>query len=603
MSKENIKKAIEDIKLYIDAEQVKNKIASDLGLTLKNNKCLCFNHKDKNPSMSFDLKRKKFKCFACSFSYDIFDHYQQCNNITFLEAIKSIISDFNLNIDLFINESERKPRKAPTIHETYTDKVKTYCEKRKISKKTLDYIGVKEKEGCVVFEYRNELGEHIANKYRRTKKAKGPKMWFEKDTNINTLFNMDKVDISKPLLITEGEIDCMSAIESGFTNAVSIPSGVNGTNEWLNTNWTFLEQFEEVIIWFDNDDAGKKGSKEVSNRLSNNSVKVVNCDSHNDINELLYHEGKQSVLKWIEKAKVPVLEGVTTFDLVEDFNIYEAEKLKTGIYAIDNVIIGMVFGSLNVFSGRNGAGKSTILNQIYVGEPVRQGYKVFIFSGELVGGNVKEWLISTLANEKDFLEFTSKDGYKYKRVGSSNRKDIIDKIKDKVFLYDSDDYDIDKILSKMEILAKRFGVKIFNIDNLMMIEANEKDEYKAQTNIVKKLKNFAKKYNVIVNLVAHPRKSQNSEINKDDVSGSANITNVSDYITTIERKFNEDGTDDVTKLSILKNRHTGKNVAVELKYDSVRHRFYSSSEMIELNTNYLDNEFQQVSLEDTDLPF
>ena len=603
MSKENIKKAIEDIKLYIDAEQVKNKIATDLGLTFKNNKCLCFLHSESNPSMSFDNKHKKFKCFSCGQSYDIFDHYQQYNNITFLEAIKSIISDFNLNIDLFINESERKPKKPPTIHETYTDKVKTYCEKRKISKKTLDYIGVKEKEGCIAFEYRNELGEHIANKYRRTKKAKGPKMWFEKDTNINTLFNMDKVDISKPLLITEGEIDCMSAIESGFTNAVSIPSGVNGTNEWLTTNWTFLEQFEEVIIWFDNDDPGKKGSKEVSNRLSNNSVKVVNCDTYNDINELLYYEGKESVLKWIEKAKMPVLEGVTTFDLVEDFNIYEAEKLKTGIYAIDNVIIGMVFGSLNVFSGRNGAGKSTILNQIYVGEPIRQGYKVFIFSGELVGGNVKEWLVSTLANEKDFLEFTSKDGYKYKRVGSSNRKDIIDKIKDKVFLYDSDDYDIDKILSKMEILAKRFGVKIFNIDNLMMIEANEKDEYKAQTNIVKKLKNFAKKYNVIVNLVAHPRKSQNSDINKDDVSGSANITNVADYITTIERKFNEDGTDDVTKLSILKNRHTGKNVAVELKYDNVRHRFYSSSEMIELNTNYLDNEFQQVSLEGTDLPF
>lgn len=602
-NKENIKNAIEDIKLYIDTEQVKNKIAADLGLTFKNNKCLCFLHSESNPSMSYDSKHKKFKCFSCGQSYDIFDHYQQYYNKSFLEAVKSIVSEFNLNIELFINESERKPKKYPTTHETYTDKVKTYCEKRKISQKVLDYVGVKEKEGCVVFEYRNELGEHIANKYRRTKKGKGPKMWFEKDTNINTLFNMDKVDISKPLLITEGEIDCMSAIESGFTNAVSIPSGVNGTNEWLTTNWTFLEQFEEIIIWFDNDDAGKKGSKEVSNRLPNNSVKIVSCDTHNDINELLYYEGKESVLKWIEKAKMPVLEGVTTFDLVEDFNIYEAEKLKTGINVIDNAIVGMVFGSLNVFSGRNGAGKSTILNQIYVGEPVRQGYKVFIFSGELVGGNVKEWLISTLANEKDFLEFTSKDKYKYKRVGPSSRKDIVEKIKDKIFLYDSDDYDIDKIINKMEILAKRFGVKVFNIDNLMMIENNEKDEYKEQTNIVKKLKNFAKKYNVIVNLVAHPRKSQNAEINKDDVSGSANITNVADYFTAIERKFNEDGTDDITKLSILKNRHTGKNVAAELKYDSVRHRFYSSSEMLELNTNYFDNEFEQVSLDDTELPF
>ena len=68
-------------------------------------------------------------------------------------------------------------------------------------------------------------------------------------------------------------------------------------------------------------------------------------------------------------------------------------------------------------------------------------------------------------------------------------------------------------------------------------------------------------------------------------------------------KFNEDGTDDITKLSILKNRHTGKNVSIELKYDDVRHRFYSSSMMEELNVNYLDDRFQQINIDDSDLPF
>ena len=123
------------------------------------------------------------------------------------------------------------------------------------------------------------------------------------------------------------------------------------------------------------------------------------------------------------------------------------------------------------------------------------------------------------------------------------------------------------------------------------------------SSIVKKLKNFAKKYNCMVHLVAHPRKSQNADVNKDDVAGSANITNLADYVTSIERKFNEDGTDDITKLSILKNRHTGKNVSIELKYDDVRHRFYSSSMMGELNVNYLDDRFQQINIDDSDLPF
>ena len=46
----NIKKIIDDIKNQIRAEEVKNKIASDLGLKLdKSNKCLCFNHNEKVP--------------------------------------------------------------------------------------------------------------------------------------------------------------------------------------------------------------------------------------------------------------------------------------------------------------------------------------------------------------------------------------------------------------------------------------------------------------------------------------------------------------------------------------------------------------------------
>ena len=583
----NFKNIVDDIKKYIDAEQVKNKIALDLGLKFKNNKCLCFKHSESNPSMSFDVKKKKFKCFSCAASYDIFNHYQEYYNKPFLEATKSIINDFNLNIDVIINESDRKPKKSPTKHENYNQNVLSYCEKRDISKTTIDYVGVKENNNCVVFEYRNELGEHLANKYRKTKKSEGPKMWFEKGTNVNTLFNMDKINISEPLLITEGEFDCLSAIESGFKNAVSIPSGVNGTNEWITSNWTFIEQFEEVVIWFDNDEAGIKGAREVFNRLPNASVKIVRCEVANDINELLHKYGKLAVLKQIEKASTPVLEGVATLDMIEDFDVHEAETLKTGIDYIDEKLIGMVFGSLNVLSGRNGSGKSTILNQIYIAEAIAQGYKTFLFSGELIGGNVKYWLLQTLANEEQFAEYTAKDGHKYKKVTIQSKEKIVNDMKDRFFLYDSDDYRIEAIIEKMTILAKRYGVRVFVIDNLMTVESSLKDKYEAETDIVKKLKNFAKKYNALVHLVAHPRKSMNDEIEKDDVAGSANITNLADYVTTISRAKDDEVEYDAI-LKILKNRHTGVNVGKRLMFNIERKRFYSSETEKELNERYLD---------------
>ena len=582
-----MKNIIEDIKRYIDAEQVKNKIALDLGLKFKNNKCLCFKHSESNPSMSFDVKKKKFKCFSCGQSYDIFNHYQQYYNLSFLEALKSIVRDFNLNIDVIINETDRKPKKSPTKHDNYNQNVLSYCEKRDISKTTIDYVGVKENNNCVVFEYRNELGEHLANKYRKTKKSEGPKMWFEKGTNVNTLFNMDKINISESLLVTEGEFDCLSAIESGFKNTVSIPSGVNGTNEWITSNWTFIEQFKEVIIWFDNDEAGIKGAREVFNRLPNASVKIVRCEVANDINELLHKYGKLAVLKQIEKASTPVLEGVATLDMIEDFDVHEAETLKTGIDYIDDKLVGMVFGSLNVLSGRNGSGKSTILNQIYIAEAIAQGYKTFLFSGELIGGNVKYWLLQTLANEEQFAEYTAKDGHKYKKVTIQAKEKIVNDMKDRFFLYDSDDYRIEAIIEKMTVLAKRYGVRVFVIDNLMTVESSLKDKYEAETDIVKKLKNFAKKYNALVHLVAHPRKSMNDEIEKDDVAGSANITNLADYVTTISRAKDEEQEYDAI-LKILKNRHTGVNVGKKLMFNIERKRFYSAETEKELNKRYLD---------------
>lgn len=596
-----MKNIIEDIKRYIDSEAVKNKIALDLGLKFKNNKCLCFLHSESNPSMAFDSKKKKFKCFSCGQSYDIFNHYQEHYNQSFLEAIKSIVNDFNLNIEVIINDTDRKAKKEPTIHNSYTESILSYCEKRNISKSTIDYVGVKENNGSVCFEYRNELGEHLANKYRRTKKPKNnnaPKMWFEKGTNVNTLFNMDKVNVSEPLLITEGEFDCLSAIESGFKNTVSIPSGVNGTNEWITSNWTFIEQFEEIIIWFDNDEAGIKGAREVFNRLPNASVKIVRCEIANDINELLHKYGKLAILKQIEKATTPTLEGVATLDMIEDFDVHEAETLKTGIDYIDDKLIGMVFGSLNVLSGKNGSGKSTILNQIYIAEAINQGYKTFLFSGELIGGNVKYWLLQTLANEEQFAEYTAKDGHKYKKVTMQGKEKIIQDMKDRFFLYDNDDYRIEAIIEKMTILAKRYGVRVFVIDNLMTVESSLKDKYEAETDIVKKLKNFAKKYNALVHLVAHPRKSMNDEIEKDDVAGSANITNLADYVTTISRAKDEEVEYDAI-LKILKNRHTGVNVGKKLMFSIERKRFFSAETEKELHKRYLDN-FEQLGIDKWD---
>ena len=125
----DIKKVIDDIKFQINSDEVKSKIALDLNLKLdRSNKCLCFNHNEKVPSMSFDSKGKKFRCFSCSYTYDIFNHYQEYYNKSFIEAIKSIISDFNIMTDKpiiksFISHNGISSKKYGTGTSSYSKQI------------------------------------------------------------------------------------------------------------------------------------------------------------------------------------------------------------------------------------------------------------------------------------------------------------------------------------------------------------------------------------------------------------------------------------------------------------------------------------------------
>ena len=199
------------------------------------------------------------------------------------------------------------------------------------------------------------------------------------------------------------------------------------------------------------------------------------------------------------------------------------------------------------------------------------------------------------------MEFTNKKGYKYKKLSSSAVSRIDDFLEDKFFLYTEEDYSLNAIISKMEIMAKRYGVKVFCIDNLMVTENDEKEELRNQTEIVKKLKSFAKKYNAIVHLVAHPRKPQNGQVglDKSDISGSANITNLADYVMIVQRIKDEDNLtiDKHTILTIDKDRYMGARLGIELLFDKDRRRFYcKNGNGEELEVDFLMQNYEQINI-------
>ncbi|WP_040565595.1 DnaB-like helicase C-terminal domain-containing protein [Peptostreptococcus stomatis] len=277
-------------------------------------------------------------------------------------------------------------------------------------------------------------------------------------------------------------------------------------------------------------------------------------------------------------------------DLIDD-----RDGLKTGFKNLDKVLNGLKFGTLTILTGEPSSGKSTLLNQI-IAENISSGNKAFIYSGELTGSNVLRWFIDTVANVNDLQEYKSMGGTYYS-ANNHGQYAIKEWIKDRLFIFNENKSpSISNIGMTIEYLARVKNVKLFIIDNLMMIDRGQFEEFEKQKELAKILKNLAKKYKISVILVAHPRKKQSNLSLKNtkesyhmhDVSGASEVVNLADYEILISRDIGEDKNGnkyDTTKIIVLKNRITGKQRAkFDINFDIMRRRFWTDKD--ELNKDY-----------------
>lgn len=226
------------------------------------------------------------------------------------------------------------------------------------------------------------------------------------------------------------------------------------------------------------------------------------------------------------------------FKTSSEINIQESENLtyiKSGLTNLDKNIKGFALGELSVWSGGNGSGKSTILNQIAI-ESILDGHNVLIFSGELKDSRLMKWLN---------LQLCGKDNLKYiKETDTYFPKDIDTTIKitnNKLFIYDNEvGNDINKILIAINQAVKENRVEMIILDNLMSMNLSSygSDKYDVQTKFVTDLTALAKKLNIHIHFVCHPRKSV-SFLRKYDISGTADLTNIADNVFIVHRVNND----------------------------------------------------------------
>ena len=452
-----------------------------------------------------------------------------------------------------------------------TDRGIEYLAERLISGATIEKNKIiTDDNGNIAFPFFDEENDFVFLKYRSIVEKK---MWREAQTK-PILYGMQHCDNEYPLIIVEGEMDKLTLDECSVINAVSVPSGSEDF-DWVDNCYYWLMQFQEVIIFGDNDSAGQKMTEELARRVGEFKCKVVDIEYYKeckDANEIYSKYGKEHIIKAIQNAKDYQISGLIRLADSKTFDLESAVKVHSNIDELDKYMSFMM-GQVTIWTGINSSGKSTFISQILI-ESMQQDFNVCAYSGELPAPVFRFWLELQMAGVKNI------SGGKVK----PNKVRLLRQwYEDKFYFMDcfNDGVD-DEILRTFEYVYKRYKVKVFLIDNLMTTvysDANEKDYYRKQSLFMGKVVKFAHKYNVHVHVVAHPKKVE-GRVTKMDVGGLAELTNRVDNVISIHRLSNAEKqkneySDYDALIDVFKNRYRGKqDFTIGLKFDDVSKRFY-----------------------------
>jgi len=580
----------------------------------RNKKGLCPFHEEDTPSFIYNPKNQTFKCFGCGKSIDIIDAYMT-TGLTYIESVQKLFEATHTNYSFGEHRVKTQPsyRYPKEVVCENKDKVYAYLEKRGISKATADYLDLREENGNIVFNYYDTSDVLTMVKYRPARKVnKGePKNWCQKDADTTPLlFNMNRINATQPLAIFSGELDCAAAVEAGYQNSVSIPLGDQNTH-WVETCWDFLEQFEQIIICPDNDESGTKYCKEIVPRLGSWRCKVVDVPLDcKDANEVLFRHGKEELMRIILEAKDTPIECVSDFSDIQNVDIDEIDGVKTGIKTLDDKLMRLFFGTFNIVTGVNGSGKSSFLSSL-VCNALDEDKNVFLYSGELPNFQTKNWINYIFAGQRNVNEYIY-DGAPLYKVPLDAQQEINDYYRGKLFIYkDGYSHKASDLLKAMESTCRKYGCKLFVIDNLTSVnlECNEQNKYQKQEEFTTDLISFAKKYNVAVVEVIHPHKIETMRrLTKMDVQGVSALIDLAHRIISLYRVTSEDKRGvpkqkgdgwikepikyDVL-CDVLKDRMLGyEGSTVGLFYDRPSRRFFETEKDLDRKYNWDQKEYK-----------
>ena len=409
-------------------------------------------------------------------------------------------------------------------------------------------------------------------------KTKQKDFYYEGITT-DTLFGQHLFPSSgKRIMVYEGELDAASGWEvmTGWPH-VSLPHGAASAKKDIQKQIPLFQGYQEIVLFFDNDEAGRKASEDAASVLPPGKVKIARLESYKDASEALQANDSEAIRRAIWDAKPYQPDGIVDAKtLLKEVTTPQKESDYDYPYeGLNKKLRGIRRNSLITFTSGTGQGKSSITKCIATD---------LLNKGERVG-----FLDLESSNRQTALNLMSTAVGKALHIGEHSEDELKEHFRNTIanwnlYMFDGfGSFDPDVVYNRIEYLASGLECNIVFLDHLsILLSGLEGDERRMIDQTMTRLRSLVERTGITLFLVSHLRRSSNDRksheeggrVSLSQLRGSHSISQISDAVIGLERdqQSTEGGGD--TTLRVLKNRYSGETgIACTLKYDLSNCRF------------------------------
>ena len=453
-------------------------------------------------------------------------------------------------------------------------------------------------EVCKKYDYR--VGSidgkpcHVASYYNMEREVVAQKLRFE-DKNFKCIGNPKFFfgqhlfpNGGRKLTITEGEIDCLTVSQVVGDNkypVVSLPSGAQNAKTIFRKHMDWLNSFDEVILMFDNDNAGQAAVEACSHILPIGKIKVAKLPMK-DPNDMIMHGRAKELISAFWDAKVwrpdDIICGTDLYERLTTTKVFESVSYPFN--GLNEKTHGCRKGEISLFAAGSGIGKSQICKEIIYHILSTTDKKVGYIALEESIERTANSIIGLAMNKLLHLEpIIADDKFKeaYEATVGSGR----------FFLYDHwGSMESDNLLNHVRYMVKALEVEYIVLDHLSIVVSGlgDGDERRMIDNIMTKLRALVEETKVGLILVSHLKRPQGighedgGRTHLSQLRGSAGIAQMSDICCGLERNQQCEENSNRTTIRVLKNRFSGETgIACQVEYNPNTGRLTECSEIIE----------------------